>query len=92
MNQADLRDRLAESSRFFRLGMEALGSARLRRAIDLLIVELPKLSADQCREAQIQLSHVLAAQERRDFLLVADLLEYQIAPLLSSSQKSGEEG
>jgi len=90
MEPSDLRNRLNESIRFFRLGMEAHGSDRLRRVIDLLLVELPKLSETEYRDIQICLSQVLAAQERRDFLLVADLLEFQIAPLFSTLQNKRE--
>ena len=90
MEQPDLRNLLAESIRLFRLGMEAHGSTRLKLAIDLLIVQLPKLSEIECRNIQIQLGHVLSAQERRDFLWVADLLEYQVIPILTSYPMNDE--
>ena len=82
MNPLEEAIRLEEASKLFRLGMEAFGSAKLRQAIDLLVVALPQLSPEASLQVQNLLVEALAAQERRDFLLLADFLEYEIVPLL----------
>jgi hypothetical protein len=82
MSPVDWIGLLGEISRFYRLGMEGFASVKLRREIDLLITHLPYLSAGTALRVQEILAETLAAQERKDYLLVADWLEYQLAPLL----------
>jgi len=75
-----------------RLGMEAQGSEELICCIDLLAGRLTMLPAEQAVTMQQILEEIFAAQTRKDYLLVADLLEYEIAPLLQQleSQRTGE--
>ncbi len=65
----------------FRLGMEAQGCAQLMTLIDRLLGRMPELAAEQTIHLQFLLEQALAAQQRKDFLLVADILEYEVAPL-----------
>ncbi len=67
----------------FRVGMEAGGSDALIRFIDTFEVHLRE-QADTTRAAVIAplLNNIIQAQLRGDFLYVADLLEYELKPLL----------
>jgi len=69
-------------SRHFRLGMEAQGCLALVMCIDKLQPLLFDLPVDTTQQMMGFLEKALSAQERKDYLLVADLLEYEIAPLL----------
>jgi hypothetical protein len=73
-------------SRPMRLGMEAQGCLALVSCIDKL---QPLLSSFPSHTAQQMLGFLeaaLLAQERKDYLLVADLLEHEIAPLLQCAE------
>ncbi|WP_413736104.1 hypothetical protein [Shewanella sp. BJSY2023SW005] len=76
-----LTDQFITAAHAFRLGHEAEGSQLLRECLDQLeplLTELPH------SEAIIQLlPHMLAAQERHDWLGLADYLEYELKALLS---------
>jgi len=82
MDQTDWLKQFEKVGRFLRLGMEALGSVELVNSIDLLIAKLPELQPSLASDIQVLLSLALSAQERKDYLYVADLLEYEIAPRL----------
>jgi hypothetical protein len=69
-------------SRPMRLGMEAQGCAALVLCIDKLQPLLAGLSAHTTQQMMKFLEDALMAQERKDYLLVADLLDYEIVPLL----------
>jgi len=85
VEQVDWFRQFEKAGRYLRLGMEALGSVELVNSIDLLIVKLPELQPSVTAEIQQLLARTLAAQERKDYLYVADLLEYEIAPCLRKS-------
>ncbi|MFV2055951.1 MAG: hypothetical protein ACC707_05750 [Thiohalomonadales bacterium] len=61
----------------FRLGREGQGSAALRNLINLILPTLEKHKAEIAQDDILLLSSIIAAQERGDYLYVADLLEYQ---------------
>ncbi len=66
----------------FRLGMEAQGSEDMIALIDTL----PHLLAE-CNEADVKqlnkmLSAMQTAQLRKDYLYLADILKYELAPLV----------
>ena len=71
------------AAKYFRLGMEAAGSEDLTRFIDDLFPLLGSLPAETISHLNEISMAVLGAQARRDFLQVADLLQYKIAPLLN---------
>lgn len=71
-----------EVGRALRLGMEAQGSAALVHCLDKLQQRLCELPGETTNAILLHLEQALAAQQRKDYLLVADLLEYEIAPLL----------
>lgn len=69
-------------SRPLRLGMEAQGCLALVSCIDKLQPLLSDLPGDTAQQLIGFLEVALLAQERKDYLLVADMLEHEIAPLL----------
>lgn len=69
-------------SRPLRLGMEAQGCLALVSCIDQLQPLLSSFPDDTAQQLIGFLDVALLAQERKDYLLVADMLEHEIAPLL----------
>ena len=67
----------------FRLGMEAGANHSLVTFIDgfLAAFKAGKFSAE-VQNVQPLLEEILGAQERGDYLWAADLLEYEIAPIV----------
>ena len=72
------------TARAFRLGMEGVGSERLAEFIDALGCLLPKVSPDVLEKLNPLLEDTFNAMSRKDHLRVADLLEYEIKPLVDS--------
>jgi hypothetical protein len=71
-----------EVGRALRLGREAQGCAALVQCLDKLQQQLADLPLELTNQILVHLGVALAAQQRKDYLQVADLLEYEIAPLL----------
>ncbi len=78
--RADALTHLTEAATFFRLGQESAGSDALLRAIEFLSLMLSSGQLDASVTGV--LAELLAAQERADYLRVADLLQYVLAPQL----------
>ncbi len=76
-----LIEKLIETAHRFRLGQEAEGSQRLRECIDHLEPMLPTLQ--QANQVIQLVPLMLAAQERHDWLGLADYLEYELQQLLA---------
>ena len=74
-----------EVGRALRLGMEAQGNAALVHCLDELQKRLCDLPGETTNAILCHLEQALAAQQRKDYLLVADLLEYEIAHLLKKA-------
>jgi hypothetical protein len=74
---------LPAAVRAFRIGMEGLGSENLMHFIDHLLPELGKLPPERVAAFNLLLQGILQGQAQRDFLTVADLLEYQLMPFLA---------
>jgi hypothetical protein len=70
--------------------MEATGSERLMRFIDTINPALNSLPPDTAQRLGSILSESLAAQTRRDFSYLADMLEYEIRPLLEAADEKIE--
>lgn len=66
--------------RAFRLGMEGLAGERLAAMIDALAPALDELESKQVLTLQPVLEEILAGQTRKDWLRIADLLEYVVVP------------
>lgn len=76
------RQPLDAAVRALRLGMEGEGGEQLTRFIDRLAPALGALSPQQLAALNGVLGAILQGQARKDFLLVADLLEFEVAPFL----------
>ncbi len=60
----------------FRLGMEADGNAAFVSFVDCYIPLLDKIPPQRAQVAQPLLQKIFTAQQNRDYLYLADLLEY----------------
>ncbi|MDJ0764478.1 MAG: hypothetical protein QNJ97_15990 [Myxococcota bacterium] len=74
---------LEDAVRMFRIGMEASGSDALIRFVDAFEAHFRE-QADKTRATALApiLNNIIQAQVSGDFLYVADLLEYELMPLL----------
>jgi hypothetical protein len=68
----------------YRLGMEGEASEHLVKLIDLLTSVLAKAPPEMVMRINPVLAKAISAIERKDYLYVADTIEYEIAPLLLS--------
>lgn len=85
MNDNNWQLHLHSAIRAFRLGMEAQGGEELTSFIDKIMPRISKLLAETLAPLNKILGEILAAQSRKDYLLVADLLEYEIVPFLADN-------
>lgn len=81
MTGADWQESFRGAAVAFRLGREGEASQRLVQGIDQLVASLGSLPAERVGLLQRELNETLQAQQRKDFLRVADLLEYVLLPL-----------
>ncbi len=79
----ELQQSLTGAASAFRLGREGEASEALTALIDALAATLPQASPGDLASLTALLPAILEAQNRQDFLLIADLLEYRLAPLLN---------
>jgi hypothetical protein len=73
---------LSDTARAFRLGMEGEANEHFTGLIDALGHALQDAPAENLSALSLLLPEILAAQHRQDYLNIADLLEYRLAPLL----------
>lgn len=66
----------------FRLGMEGYASEKLVAFIDAFLPVLQTEAGIDIESVNGLLTDLLASQSRKDYLRVADILEYEIAPLV----------
>lgn len=78
------RDPLTSAAALFRLGMEAQASENLVKFIDAFLPMLASSAPKQIGQLTALLNDIVAAQSRKDYLRVADLLEYKILPHIES--------
>ena len=82
-NPDELRAALLQTVASFRVGMPARGNDALVRFVGLLQGLLDSSGTDESAQRLLpHLSRIIEAQERADYLRVADLLEYELLPLL----------
>ena len=79
---ASSEDALGAAVTAFRLGMEGDASEKLVAFVDAFLPDLQGGAVLDIDLVNGLLTDLLAAQSRKDFLRVADILEYEIAPLL----------
>ena len=65
----------------FRLGYEGEANAQLVRLIDDVIVTAESLTVEEQLELQKLCESIFISQQRSDFILIADILEYQLTKL-----------
>lgn len=75
--------KLIATAHKFRLGREAEASQQFRECLNLLEPILK--SAPQADEITLILPAILAAQERYDWLALADYLEYELPSMLQGN-------
>jgi hypothetical protein len=66
----------------FRLGMEGQASKEFVRFVDSLLQRLQSFPRPNLNELSTFLNELFAAQSRKDYLYIADLLEIEISPRL----------
>lgn len=76
------RNALTSAVKLFRLGMEGQASKMLVEFIDSFLPSLAGATPEHIGRISPLLNEIMAAQARKDYLRVADLLEYEITPLL----------
>ena len=84
MNHDGLTKDLLLTTKSYRLGMEAEASENLVTVIDYILTNLNKAATSPNKHLNNVLTEIFAAQGRRDFLRIADLLDYELAPILMS--------
>jgi hypothetical protein len=77
-----LQTKLVMTAHLYRLGREAEATQSLGQCIELLEPLFPHLSQ---KPLMACMSETLAAQERFDWLAVADYLEYELVELLEAN-------
>ena len=83
MEANPLRERLLAATSAFRVGRPAEGSTALIEFIDLLDTALKGLQDSEVEKLVLpHIKAIIQAQERGDTLCVADLLEYELQPML----------
>jgi hypothetical protein len=80
-----IHDELNGAAALFRLGREAEGNAAFTRLIERLQAELGGADPGALAPLFPTFETIVRAQERSDWLFVADLLEYELGKMLVES-------
>lgn len=89
MNKSILLDLISESSLLFRLGKDAKANEVFARFMDVLMRQLPSISKNVDINGLNQiLNEMFLAQSHADYLYLADLLEYEVGPILEPRDTS----
>jgi hypothetical protein len=81
LNEPDCITCLQDTADAYRVGREAAASQLLVQGIDRLAGILGALPPGDIARLQVHLAEALQAQQRRDFVRVADVLDYLLVPL-----------
>ena len=73
---------LVEAIRFFRVGMEGFANKRLASFIESYIARMPSLPEDVVATSQLLFKEMREAQERHDYIWLADLMEFELFPVI----------
>jgi len=77
------RQQIRETAKYFRLGMEAQASDSMVAFIDAFVPLLQGGELVGAHDVRDILGELLQAQARKDYLRVADLLEYEIVKMFN---------
>lgn len=77
-------DALTSAASLFRLGMEGQASENMVKFIDTFLPELGGKPPEQIAQLTLLLNDIMTAQSRKDYLRVADLLEYELLPKINA--------
>ena len=91
MSLHDISQKLGEVARGYRLGMEGHGSVKLVQLIEILLPELKDIPPTNLLMLNHLLTESMEALSRRDYLFVADLLEYPIKDTIAEYIKIKEQ-
>jgi hypothetical protein len=80
-----IHDELAAAAALFRLGREAEGNAAFTRIIERLQAEVGSGDPEALAPLLPTFESIVRAQERGDWLFIADLLEYELGKMLVES-------
>lgn len=80
-----LHAQLEAAAALFRLGREAEGNTAFARIVERLQSELGAAGPEAVAPLLPTLQSIFAAQQRGDWLFVADLLEYELGKMLVES-------
>ena len=80
------RQALDRSAAAFRLGHDGEGNELLGQFIDGFLRVLPGMEQSSIARSQAILEPMLQAQQRGDYLFLADLLEYELTPLFGDAE------
>ncbi len=78
MSLRDISQQLTEVASGYRQGLEGHGSLKLVQLIEMLLPELTDFPPTSLSTLNHLLTQAMEALSRRDYLFVADLLEYPI--------------
>lgn len=93
MSLRDSSQKLTEVANGYRLGQEGHGSLKLAQLIEMLLPELNDFPPTSLSTLNHLLTQAMEALSRRDYLFVADLLEYPIKDVIDADIKiKGQKG
>lgn len=81
-----IRAQLCALAESYRLGREAAANRALADLVPAIAAQLRFLPAERGGEFAAAFRDALAAQERGDWIGIADALEYRVGPLLSTRE------
>lgn len=79
---ADCRHKALALALEFRLGKNTGAALEMVQMVELLITQYSKSDQTQLQQLGVILGQLLQCQERRDWLALADYLEYELQDLL----------
>lgn len=85
-------EKISDAAGNYRLGLAAAGSEALVGITEVLITEMVHWTETEIIDFQSLLEKLLQAQEQKNILYIADILEYQILPNISGLNILNEKG
>jgi len=83
LNSSNLGSLIDQIACSFRVGYEAQGNELLKEFTHAIDSTLSTLSTDHLNYVNACLTLILNAQSRRDIIFIADIIEYEIKPIIS---------